>query len=100
MAPGERRYYPWRRAAAFATVAVLVSIVTLAYQLKVQRMAFFAALPEALQGLRREPPMMALAMILLAVGCIALSFAVVTGLREPWLVGAATQVLTAGIFGN
>ena len=48
-----------------ATVAVLVSIVTLAYQLKVQRMAFFASLPETLKDLRREPPMMALAMVLL-----------------------------------
>jgi multicomponent Na+:H+ antiporter subunit D len=84
----------------FATAAVLVSIVTLAYQLKVQRMAFFASLPEALKGLRREPPMMALAMILLAVGCIALSFAVVTGLREPWLISGAEQVLTAGVFGG
>ncbi|MGB5485789.1 MAG: proton-conducting transporter membrane subunit, partial [Lysobacterales bacterium] len=55
----------------FATAAVLVSIVTLAYQLKVQRMAFFSALPETLKGLRREPPMMAMAMILLALGCIA-----------------------------
>ena len=77
---------------------MLVSIVTLAYQLKVQRMAFFASLPEALQGLRREPPMMALAMILLAAGCIALSFAVLTGLRDPWLIGAAQQVLTMGVF--
>ncbi len=84
----------------FATAAVLVSIVTLAYQLKVQRMAFFSALPETLKGLRREPPMMALAMILLAIGCIALSFAVLTGLREPWLISAAQQVLTAGIFGD
>jgi multicomponent Na+:H+ antiporter subunit D len=84
----------------FGTVAVLVSIVTLAYQLKVQRMAFFASLPEALKGLRREPPMMALAMILLAIGCIALSFAVLTGLRDPWLIGAAQQVLTTGVFGD
>lgn len=84
----------------FATAAVLVSIVTLAYQLKVQRMAFFAALPETLKGMRREPPMMALAMILLAIGCIALAFAVLTGLRDPWLVGAARQVLTAGAFGS
>ena len=84
----------------FATAAVLVSIVTLAYQLKVQRMAFFAALPDALKGLRREPPMMALAMILLAIGCIALSFAILTGLRDPWLIGAAQQTLTAGIFGG
>ena len=82
----------------FGAAAVLVSIVTLAYQLKVQRMAFFASLPEALQGLRREPPMMALAMILLAAGCIALSFAVLTGLRDPWLIGAAQQVLTMGVF--
>jgi len=82
----------------FGVAAVLVSIVTLAYQLKVQRMAFFASLPEALHGLRREPPMMALAMILLALGCIALSFVVITGLRDPWLISAAQQVLTMGVF--
>ena len=84
----------------FAIAAVLVSIVTLAYQLKVQRMAFFASLPEALKGLRHEPPMMALAMALLAIGCIALSFAVLTGLRDPWLIGAAQQILTNGVFGG
>jgi multicomponent Na+:H+ antiporter subunit D len=84
----------------FALAAVLVSIVTLAYQLKVQRMAFFASLPESLKGLRREPPMMALAMVLLAIGCITLSFAVITGLRDPWLIGAAQQILTAGVFGG
>jgi len=84
----------------FGAAAVLVSIVTLAYQLKVQRMAFFASLPEALKGLRREPPMMALAMILLALGCIALSFVVLSGLRDPWLIGAAQQVLTMGVFGD
>ena len=83
-----------------AAIAVVVSIVTLAYQLKVQRMAFFAALPDKLQGLRREPPMMALAMILLAIGCLALSFAVLTGLRDPWLIGAAQETLTAGVFGG
>ena len=84
----------------FAVAAVLVSIVTLAYQLKVQRMAFFAALPETLKGLRREPPMMAIAMILLAIGSISLSLAVLTGLREPWLIGTAQQVLSAGVFGG
>jgi multicomponent Na+:H+ antiporter subunit D len=84
----------------FAVAAVLVSIVTLAYQLKVQRMAFFASLPDTLKGLRREPPMMALAMVLLAIGCITLSFAVLTGLRDPWLIGAAQKILTAGVFGG
>ena len=84
----------------FAVAAVLVSIVTLAYQLKVQRMAFFAVLPETLKGLRREPPMMAIAMILLAIGSISLSLAVLTGLREPWLISTAQQVLSAGVFGG
>lgn len=82
----------------FAIVAVLVSIVTLAYQLKVQRMAFFAALPEMLKGLGREPRLMSLAMILLAIGCIVLSFAVLGGLREPWLIHAAQETLSAGPF--
>ena len=84
----------------FATVAVLVSIVTLAYQLKVQRLAFFAELPAVFRGLRREPGMMSLAIILLAAGCIALSFAVLSGLRDPWLIGAAQQALSAGVFGG
>lgn len=88
----------------FATAAVLVSILTLAYQLKVQRAAFFSALPQALGAatalLRGEPRMMALAMILLAGGCIALSFAVLGGLREPWLIGAAQQTLSSGLFGE
>jgi multicomponent Na+:H+ antiporter subunit D len=82
----------------FAAVAVAISVVTLAYQLKVQRLAFFASLPGALQNLQREPRLMALAMILLATGCIALSFAVLGGLRDPWLIGAAQEVLTAGAF--
>ena len=84
----------------FAIAAVLISIVTLAYQLKVQRMAFFAALPDTLKDIQREPPLMALAMIILAIGCIALAFAVLTGLRDPWLIGAAQQVLSSGIFGG
>ena len=82
----------------FAAVAVAISIVTLAYQLKVQRLAFFAALPESFRDLRREPRLMSLAMILLAAGCIALSFLVLSGLRDPWLIGAAQETLSAGPF--
>jgi len=82
----------------FAFVAVAISIVTLAYQLKVQRLAFFASLPESFRDLRREPRLMSLAMILLAAGCIALSFLVLSGLRDPWLIGSAQEVLSAGPF--
>ena len=88
----------------FAAVAVAVSVVTLAYQLKVQRLAFFAALPQsfprALHQLKQEPRLMSLSMILLALGCIALSFAVLSGLRSPWLIGAAQETLTSGVFGG
>ena len=84
----------------FAVAAVAVSIITLAYQLKVQRMAFFASLPESFRSLGREPRMMSLAMILLAIGCLALSFAVPGGLRDPWLIGAAQETLSAGILGG
>jgi hypothetical protein len=63
-------------------------------------MAFFAALPETLKGLRREPTLMALAMIILAVGCLALSLIVLTGFSDPWLIGPAQQVLTTGVFGG
>jgi multicomponent Na+:H+ antiporter subunit D len=82
----------------FAAVAVAISIVTLAYQLKVQRLAFFASLPDSLRELQHEPRLMSLAMILLAAGCIALSFLVLSGLRDPWLIGAAQQTLSAGPF--
>jgi hypothetical protein len=44
--------------------------------------------------------MMALSMILLALGCVALSFAVVTGFSDPWLVGDAGAVLGSGTFGG
>jgi multicomponent Na+:H+ antiporter subunit D len=84
----------------FALTAVLISIVTLAYQLKVQRGAFFRALPDSLGSVKKEPKLMALSMLLLAVGCIALSFAVLTGLGDPWLVGEAGEVLGAGTFGG
>ena len=84
----------------FGGVAAAVSVVTLAYQLKVQRQAFFSALPEAMGNLRREPRMMALAMIVLTIGCIATALIVLGGLRDPWLIGAAQEVLTTGILGR
>jgi multicomponent Na+:H+ antiporter subunit D len=84
----------------FAAVAVLMSIVTLGYQLKVQRGAFFSELPAALGEVKREPRLMALSMLLLAAGCVALSFAVVGGFSDPWLVGDAQSVLSGGTFGG
>jgi multicomponent Na+:H+ antiporter subunit D len=82
----------------FAAVAVAGSLLTLAYQLKVQRHAFFGAPPAFPKPLRGEPHFMAAAMILLALGCLAASLFVVTGLRSPFLIGPAQQTLLGGTF--
>ena len=82
----------------FAVVAVVMSIVTLAYQLKVQRHAFFDAPPPDAAPVGREPRLMAAAMLLLAVGCIGLSLLVLGGLDNPYLVGPAAQALLGGTF--
>ena len=84
----------------FAVIAVLVRFVNLGFQIKVQRGAFFSDLRVALAQVKREPPLMKLSMILLAAGCVALSFAVITGFNDPWLVGEARDVLSGGTFGG
>jgi multicomponent Na+:H+ antiporter subunit D len=57
-----------------ATLAVIVSIITLAYFLKFQRYAFFNRAPGKLRGKIREVPFpMSFSMIVLAVLCLALS---------------------------
>jgi multicomponent Na+:H+ antiporter subunit D len=84
----------------FAAVAVAMSIVTLAYQLKVQRHAFFGTPTPELTGVEREPRLMVVAMILLAAGCVALSMLVLGGLSSPYLIGPAADALLAGLFGR
>ena len=82
----------------FAAVAVVMSIVTLAYQLKVQRYVFFGPRPAGCVSSSPEPPLMAAAMILLTVACVGLSLLVFSGLGNPWLITAAEQTLLAGVF--
>ena len=82
----------------FASVAVAMSIVTLAYQLKVQRNVFFEAPPVASVPSQGEPRLMAAAMILLAIGCVALSLLVTAGLSSPFLVDPAKNTLMGGTF--
>jgi multicomponent Na+:H+ antiporter subunit D len=81
-----------------AAAAVAMSIVTLAYQLKVQRHAFFGAPTVLSTCATREPRLMAAAMIVLAVGCIALSLLVADGLDSPYLIGPAADALLGGVF--
>lgn len=82
----------------WAIVAVFMSIVTLAYQLKVQKEAFYSNDGSMSDRSHRvsEPVFMAVPMILLAVGCVAMSLLAVTGLEHPILVGPAAEVLMMG----
>jgi multicomponent Na+:H+ antiporter subunit D len=76
-----------------ALCAVLVSLMTLASFLKVQKYGFFDSMKSAVKSARRAPVLMAISMILLAVLCLAMSFMVVGGLRRPRIVFDAANVL-------
>ena len=84
---------------AVACGADCAAEVQRSYDLKRQLMQSF--------GVGMRPPMPAsvptyffFGMILLAIGSISLALAVLTGLRDPWLIGTAQQVLSAGVFGG
>ncbi|MGR8920152.1 MAG: complex I subunit 5 family protein [Gammaproteobacteria bacterium] len=83
--------------AGFGVLAALVSVVTLAYQLRLQRSVFFAETSAAAAA--REPRLMAAVMIVLAIGCGALSLLVLGGFETPMLIAPAQAVLVAGPFG-
>jgi len=95
----------------WAIAVVLMSIVTLTYQLRLQKQAFYGtggsrqdqsfemdsgSATDTSSARSAEPIFIALPMVLLAVGCLALSLLVVTGLKQPILVGPAAEVLMKG----
>jgi multicomponent Na+:H+ antiporter subunit D len=79
----------------FALIAVLVSIITLAYYLRVQRLAFFGNLKEDLQKIKEVPFLMCTSMIVLAVLCVILGLLLLPSLRGAFLEPAA-NVLESG----
>lgn len=92
----------------WAVTIVAMSIVALGYQLKVQRQAFDVSdrvasdTPMTGAASRRrdtpEPLMMVMPMLLLAVGCVALSLLALPGLEHPFLIGPAAEVLVEGVW--
>ncbi|MBM4141979.1 MAG: NADH/ubiquinone/plastoquinone (complex I) [Lentisphaerae bacterium] len=82
-----------------ALAAVAVSLLTLASFLKVQRYAFFEAAKGGTEHVREAPPLMALAMVLLALLCAGTSLLALTGIASPALIDRAAQALQAGVFG-
>ncbi len=79
----------------FAAIAVLVSILTLAYYLKVQRLAFFGELKDSLKGIKEVPLTMKLSMITLSIICLLGGLLLIPGIQKNFL-SLATEVLTNG----
>jgi multicomponent Na+:H+ antiporter subunit D len=80
----------------YGVIAVLVSILTLMSFMKVTRYAFLGTIREALRGVREVPAFMRLAMVCLAIVCIAGGLLLIPGIRESFL-GSASDVLSGGI---
>ncbi|MBM3254404.1 MAG: NADH/ubiquinone/plastoquinone (complex I), partial [Candidatus Omnitrophica bacterium] len=65
----------------YGLIAVIVSILTLASFLKVQRYAIFGDLPLHLKTIKEVPGLMCISMIVLAIFCIGLGALIVPGIR-------------------
>ncbi|MFO7574357.1 MAG: proton-conducting transporter membrane subunit [Bacteroidales bacterium] len=78
-----------------ALLAVIVSIITLASFMKVQRYAFLGTVksPKLLK-VREVPFLMYLPMIVMAILCLAMSLMVIPGIRETFLMNAVNTLLS------
>jgi multicomponent Na+:H+ antiporter subunit D len=81
-----------------ALAAVIVSLLTLASFLKVQRYAFFEKAHAGLEAVKEAPALMRVAMVCLALLCIVTSVLVATGVRTPFLIEPAVAALRGGVF--
>lgn len=76
-------------------IAILTSIITLAYYLKLQKMAFFGKLNEAWKEVKEVPFPMKLSMIILAVICLVGGVLLIPSISGVFL-RPATDVLLSG----
>lgn len=79
-----------------ATVAILVSIITLAYYLKVQRLVFFGQLREQYQKIKEVPILMCISMIILALFSLGLGILLIPHFRSS-ILEPAVNVVSSGI---
>ncbi|UCH12759.1 MAG: monovalent cation/H+ antiporter subunit D family protein [Candidatus Omnitrophota bacterium] len=75
-----------------ALIAVLVSIVTLGYYLKLQRYAFFGKLKDKWKNIKEVPFTMRLSMVILALISIVGGALLIPGIREVFLKAATDAV--------
>jgi len=79
-----------------AGVAILASIVTLAYYLKVQKLVFFGGLKKVYEGLKEVPVFMCFSMIVLAILSLGLGVLLIPQLRGV-VLDPAVKVVAGGI---
>ena len=76
-----------------AFIAILVSIITLAYYLKVQKLAFFGKLRKKWEGVKEVPFPMKLSMVILSIICLVGGVLLLPGISEVFLETARDALL-------
>ena len=76
-------------------IAIIASIITLAYFLKFQKSVFYGKRKSENSSIREVPFAMCLSMILLAVLCIGLSSLIIPGVREAVIEPAVNVLINA-----
>lgn len=79
-----------------AAILIAVSVLTLAYYMRVEREAFFGTVPDRLKSVREAPALMNLATAILALSALGLGALYLPGLRE-LVLQPVTQVLLEGL---
>jgi len=83
-----------------AIAAVVFSVVTLVYQLRMQRGCFDRPAPAAAAAVvPGTPPLMAAPMVTLAVFCVGMGLLAAPGLAQPLGIASAVAVLAKGVLG-
>jgi multicomponent Na+:H+ antiporter subunit D len=77
-----------------ALLAVIVSIITLASFMKVQRYAFLDKLKKGGSNIKEVPFLMCLSMIILVILCLVMSLMVIPGIRETFLMPAVNSLIS------
>jgi len=77
----------------YAVAAVVVSVMTIASFMKVQKYAFFGALKSKWEKVKEVPATMRIAMVFLAVLCLLMSLLIVPGAREVVLQPAVDSII-------
>ncbi len=80
----------------YAIFAVVISILTLAYVMKILRYAFLGSISKKLERIREVPAFMRIAMVALAVVCVLGGLLLLPGGSEGFL-GRASGVLSRGV---